>query len=309
MKPDGSWRAKGGTEMKDLMQWHLPYGTLCMSTEIGSKPDMGVVKHETKEEPSPEDISCRLKLGIRRNNDGKWEISKRGDVNLRPSSENGEKRHFEDGKHVTHSSNSKHENAKGGSINSEPGQLDLPMNNVYDLNSSPGDEDVPIVLSDSDDENVTVLSPSDVLCGSANDTGNQFPPANPPESSGGPDETSFLLNETFEDLGLTFWEYRSGPQDNPATQGMDHLGELQGYPANNLSLDDPVSVVNLDVLASEENPPEYGHDRTLQAPLSLSRADEGLLNAKNASEKKRGHVDEATDLDGMTQVTSLFYYS
>ncbi|VAH92676.1 unnamed protein product [Triticum turgidum subsp. durum] len=32
VKPDGSWRAKGGAELKDLMQWHLPDGTLCMST-------------------------------------------------------------------------------------------------------------------------------------------------------------------------------------------------------------------------------------------------------------------------------------
>ncbi|CAM0874327.1 unnamed protein product [Alopecurus aequalis] len=297
VKPDGSWRAKGGAELKDLIQWHLPDGTLCMSTEIVSKPDMGVVKRETKEEPLPEDMSCRLKLGIRRNNDGKWEISKRGDVNLRPSSENDQKRHFENGKQVTHSSNSNHENGKGGSYNSEPGQLDLPMNNVYDLNTSPGDEHVPIVLSDSDDENVAVLSPSDVLCGSANDPGNQFPPANPPEASGGPDETSFFLGESFDDLGLTFWENPSVTHDNPATQGMDHLGDLQGYPANNLSLHEPVSTVNLDIFASEANPPEYGHDRTLQASLSLNCADESLINAKNASGKKRNRVDEVAAVD------------
>ncbi|XP_047091381.1 E3 SUMO-protein ligase SIZ2-like [Lolium rigidum] len=295
VKPDGSWRAKGGAELNDLMQWHLPDGTLCMSTEIGSKLDMGDLKHELRE-PLPEETSCRLKLGIRRNNDGKWEISKRVDANLRPSSENDQKRHFENGKQVTHTSNTNHESAKGGSYNLEPGRLDHPTNNVYDLNTSPGDEQVPIVLSDSDDENATVLSPSDVLCGSANDTGNQFPPPNPTETSGGPDETSFFLNDSF-DLGLTFWEHPSGTQDNPATQGVGHLGELQDYPANNLSLQGPVTTVNLDLLASEANPPEYGHDRALQASLTLDCADESLVNAKNASEKKRSHVDEIAASD------------
>jgi E3 SUMO-protein ligase PIAS1 len=301
VKPDGSWRAKGGAEFKDLMQWHLPDGTLCMSTEIGSKPDMGGLKHELKEETLPEEMSCRLKLGIRRNNDGKWEISKRVDANLRPSPVNNQKRHFENGKQVTHTSNTNHEIAKDGSSNSEPGQLDNPTNNVYDLNTSPGDEHVPIVLSDSDDENVTVLSPSDVLCGSANDTGNQFPPPNPSETSGGPDETSFFLNESLDDLGLAFWEYPSGTQEISATQGMDHLGERQHYPANNLSFHGPVLTANMDLLASEAKPPEYGHDRALQTSLSLNSADESF-NAKIACGKKRNHVDEVTTLDGMTQV-------
>uniref|UniRef100_A0ACD6AR01 Uncharacterized protein n=1 Tax=Avena sativa TaxID=4498 RepID=A0ACD6AR01_AVESA len=296
VKPDGSWRAKGGAELNDLMQWHLPDGTLCMSTEIGSKHDMGGLKHELKEEALPEEMSCRLKLGIRRNNAGKWEISKRVNANLRPSSENDQERHSENGKQVTHTNNTNHENAKGGSYNLEPGQLDHPTNNAYDLNTSPGDEHVPIVLSDSDDENATVLSPSDVLCGSANDIGNQFPPPNPSETSGAPDEASFFLNESFDDLGLAFWEYPSGTQDNPATQGMDHLGELQDYPANNLPLHESVPTVNSDLLVSEANPPEYGHDMALQTSLSFNCADESF-NAKNASGKKRNHVDEVTALD------------
>jgi E3 SUMO-protein ligase PIAS1 len=268
---------------------------------------MGDLKNELTE-PLPEETSCRLKLGIRRNNDGKWEISKRVDANLRPSSENDQKRHFENGKQVSHTSNTNHESAKGGSYNVEPGRLDHPTNNVYDLNTSPGDEQVPIVLSDSDDENVTVLSPSDVLCGSANDTGNQFPPPNPTETSGGPDETSFFLNDSF-DLGLTFWEHPSGTQVNPATQGVGHLGELQDYPANNLSLQGPVTTVNLDLLASEANPPEYGHDRALQASLTLDCADESLVNAKNASEKKRSHVDEIAASDGTAQFVVIFLNS
>ncbi|XP_048570293.1 E3 SUMO-protein ligase SIZ2-like isoform X1 [Triticum urartu] len=284
VKPDGSWRAKGGAELKDLMQWHLPDGTLCMSTGTGPKPNMGVVKQEIKEEPLPENKGSRLKLGIRRNNNGKWEISKKGDVNLKPTSYNDQSRDFENGKCVTHTSNTNHEDAKGGSYNSEPGQSDHPTSSVYDLNSSPGDEHVPIVLSDSDDENATVLSPSTVNCGAANDTGYEFPPPNPLDTSGGPDETSFFLNENFDDLGLSFWEYPSTTQDDPGIQGTDNLGEVQNYPATNLSLHEPVSTVNLGVLAPAANQPEYGNDGSLN-------------NAKNTSQKRKNPANEITSLD------------
>ncbi|KAF7053322.1 hypothetical protein CFC21_061283 [Triticum aestivum] len=284
VKPDGSWRAKGGAELKDLMQWHLPDGTLCMSTGTGPKPNMGVVKQEIKEEPLPENKGSRLKLGIRRNNNGKWEISKKGDVNLKPTSYNDQSRDFENGKCVTHTSNTNHEDAKGGSYNSEPGQSDHPTSSVYDLNSSPGDEHVPIVLSDSDDENTTVLSPSAVNCGAANDTGYEFPPPNPLDTSGGPDETSFFLNENFDDLGLSFWEYPSTTQDDPGIQGTDNLGEVQNYPATNLSLHEPVSTVNLGVLAPAANQPEYGNDGSLN-------------NAKNTSRKRKNPANEITSLD------------
>ncbi|KAM3312268.1 hypothetical protein ACQJBY_032315 [Aegilops geniculata] len=284
VKPDGSWRAKGGAELKDLMQWHLPDGTLCMSTGTGPKPNMGVVKQEIKEEPLPENKGSRLKLGIRRNNNGKWEISKKGDVNLKPTSYNDQSRDFQNGKCVTHTSNTNHEDAKGGSYNSEPGQSDHPTSSVYDLNSSPGDEHVPIVLSDSDDENTTVLSPSAVNCGAANDTGYEFPPPNPLDTSGGPDETSFFLNENFDDLGLSFWEYPSTTQDDPGIQGTDNLGEVQNYPATNLSLHEPVSTVNLGVLAPAANQPEYGNDGSLN-------------NAKITSRKRKNPANEITSLD------------
>ncbi|VAH92674.1 unnamed protein product [Triticum turgidum subsp. durum] len=287
VKPDGSWRAKGGAELKDLMQWHLPDGTLCMSTGTGPKPNMGVVKQEIKEEPLPENKGSRLKLGIRRNNNGKWEISKKGDVNLKPTSYNDQSRDFENGKCVTHTSNTNHEDAKGGSYNSEPGQSDHPTSSVYDLNSSPGDEHVPIVLSDTDDENATVLSPSTVNCGAANDTGYEFPPPNPLDTSGGPDETSFFLNENFDDLGLSFWEYPSTTQDDPGIQGTDNLGEVQNYPATNLSLHEPVSTVNLGVLAPAANQPEYGNDGSLN-------------NAKNTSQKRKNPANEITSLDGFS---------
>jgi hypothetical protein len=30
VKSDGSWRVKGGSELQELAQWHLPDGTLCI---------------------------------------------------------------------------------------------------------------------------------------------------------------------------------------------------------------------------------------------------------------------------------------
>jgi hypothetical protein len=77
VRPDGSWRVKGGPELKELAKWHLPVGTLCMATDLGATPNVGVVKHEAKEEPLSEEPGCRLKLEIRKNSNGQWQIRKK----------------------------------------------------------------------------------------------------------------------------------------------------------------------------------------------------------------------------------------
>uniref|UniRef100_J3N5C0 SP-RING-type domain-containing protein n=1 Tax=Oryza brachyantha TaxID=4533 RepID=J3N5C0_ORYBR len=160
VKPDGSWRVNG------LKQWHLSDGTLCMPTDIGSKPDVGFVKLEIKEEPLSENTGC-LKLGVRRNNYGKWEINRRGDSSWMPPSDNGQNGYFESKNYVVLASNTNDENKKDGINNQEPRQFDQLTSNVHDLDSSPMDAHFPptpieqdiIVLSDSDDDNVMVLSP------------------------------------------------------------------------------------------------------------------------------------------------------
>ncbi|XP_062201935.1 E3 SUMO-protein ligase SIZ2-like [Phragmites australis] len=351
VKPDGSWRVKGGAELKDLTQWHLPDGTLCVTTDTRAKPNMGIVKHEIKEEPLSEELGCRLKLGIRKNSNGQWEISKRGDTDLVRSSDSDHARHFENKNCTTLTSNIDDADTEDESYNLDPGRNDCPMSHVHDLDSSPTDENVPpapreqdiIVLSDSDDDIVTVLSPSAVNYGSALDTGNVFPPK-PPETSGVcgeqagrcPNETSFVaLNEDFSDLGLSFWECPLSPQDDPTDQMFDpsrrvtdNPGEAQNNPANYQSKHESVSGGNLGVLAVAANPPEDGHDGALQicasserdgsispanrcdhtqtchdfhsvswTSLSLSGADESLIGAKNASQKRRSSGDGITALD------------
>lgn len=304
VKPDGSWRVKGGAKLKDLARWHLPDGTLCVATSIGSRPNTDIVKEEIKEVSPSEQLGCRIKLGIRKNNNGKWEITKRGDVNSMPSSDNDQSENFENGNSVSSTSNIDLENTE----DSEPGQC------VHDLDSSPVDEHVPpvpieqdiIVLSDSDDDddNVMVLSSNALNCNSADYTGDPFPP-NPPKTSGtskeqpdgAPVEASFLmLTEDFEELGLPFWGYPSNPQDDPAIESTNGLGEVQNFAANHQSLLDPVSGVN-SVATPAANLLEDGHDSSLQAPLDHSCAGRSLSTANNVSRKRTNPGDEITALD------------
>ncbi|CAM0950554.1 unnamed protein product [Alopecurus aequalis] len=308
VKPDGSWRVKGGAKLKDLTRWHLPDGTLSVATNIGTKPNTGIIKQEIKEESLSEQLGCRIKLGIRKNNNGKWEITKRGDVNSMLSSDNDQPENSEKGNST---SNIDLENTE----DSEQEQYDCPTSNVHDLDSSPIDELVPlppvpreqdiIVLSDSDDDdNVMVLSPNALNCNSADDTGDSFP-ANPPETSGtseeqpggGPVEASFLMfTEDYDELGLSFWEYPSNPQDDPGTQLTNGLGEEQNLAGNHQSLHEPVSGDN-SMVTPAANPLEDGDDGSLQASLDHTCADGSVVTAKNVSRKRTKPGDEITALD------------
>ncbi|KAL6905787.1 hypothetical protein ACP4OV_003388 [Aristida adscensionis] len=342
VKPDGSWRVKGGAELKDLTQWHLPDGTLCSATDTRTKPEMSIVKHEIKEQPLSEEPGCRLKLGIRKNNNGHWEVSNKGDFELVPISDTVHAGQLENKNCVTLGSNIYDGDTEDGIHNSEPGESGHPVSHVHDLDSCPTDENVPsvpteqdiIVLSDSEDD-VTVLSPSAMNCDSALGTENPCPP-NPrgmcKEQSGGfPNETPFLaLNEGFGDLGLSFWEYPSSSQDEmfePGTQVTNNPGEMQNHLGNHQSKHDTDSGGNLEVIAAAGTL-EDGHDGVLQTStsseinggmsqanlndhteaclaghsdnltsLSLSGADGSLINATNASRKRRSSGDESTGLD------------
>lgn len=82
VKPDGSWRVRSKTESErrdlgDLCLWHSPDGTLCVSNEE-VKPKMEAskqIKQEGGSERGP------LKLGIRKNSNGVWEVSRPEDIN------------------------------------------------------------------------------------------------------------------------------------------------------------------------------------------------------------------------------------
>ncbi|WVZ54980.1 hypothetical protein U9M48_005702 [Paspalum notatum var. saurae] len=307
VKPDGSWRVKGRTELKDLTEWHLPDGTLCVATGTRAEPKMCIVKHEIKEEPLHEESGCRLKLGIRKNSNGQWEISKRGDTDLVPSSDNEHASHVENNNCITLSNSIDETNIGEEGCNLQPARNDYPMTQVHDLDSSASDENAPpasteqdiIVLSDSDDDAVMVLSPSAVNCGSTHDTRNLFPPI-PPETSGKqpggcPNEPSFhALKEDFSDLGLSFWECPLSPRYDPTYQicdtsarATDNQGEEENYTPGGLG-----------VLTAVANPAEGGHDGALQPCTSSGR--DGAIGLANLSDDAQtcvdGHSDKRTDV-------------
>jgi len=315
VKPDGSWRVKGRAELKDLIQWHQPDGTLSVATDTAAKPEICIVKHEVKEEPLSEEVGC-LKLGLRKKNSGQWEISKIGDADLVPSSGNDHSRYNENKNCITLSSNIGDTNIANEGFNLEPATNGDPMAHVHDLDSSSSDENgLPastgqdiIVLSDlDDDDDVMVLSPGAVNCGSTHDTGNLFP-LNTPENLGVcseqtgvcPKESSFVaLREGFGDLGLSFWECPGSPRDYPtsqildtSTKATDNPGEVENYPANDQS--GPVSGADLGAAA---NPVEDGHDSALQ-PCSLSERDSAMGLANLVADTQTCvdvHSDKQTD--------------
>ncbi|XP_066359070.1 E3 SUMO-protein ligase SIZ2-like [Miscanthus floridulus] len=313
VKPDGSWRVKGRAELKDLIQWHQPDGTLSVATDTAAKPEICIVKHEVKEEPLSEEVGC-LKLGLRKKNNGQWEISKIGDADLVPSFGNDHSRYNENKNCITLSSNIGDTNIANEGFNLEPATNGDPMSHVHDLDSSSSDENGPpastgqdiIVLSDSDDDDVMVLSPGAVNCGSTHDTGNLFPLNTPEnlgvcsEQTGGcPKESSFVaLREGFGDLGLSFWECPGSPRDDPTSQILetstkttDNSGELENYPGNDQSKQGLVSGADLGVAA---NPVEDGNDSALQ-PCSLSERDSTTLRA-DIQTCVDAHSDKWTDV-------------
>ena len=94
VKPDGSWRVKVKSESErlelgNLAQWRLPDGTLCVST-AGDVKRVDTLKQVKQEGVS--DCPAGLKLGIRKNRNGVWEVSKPEGTNT--SSGNNLKRVF-----------------------------------------------------------------------------------------------------------------------------------------------------------------------------------------------------------------------
>uniref|UniRef100_A0A1S3XFW6 E3 SUMO-protein ligase SIZ1-like n=1 Tax=Nicotiana tabacum TaxID=4097 RepID=A0A1S3XFW6_TOBAC len=95
VKPDGSWRAKAECDRRnlgDLARWHLPDGNLIESQDIEPKTKPGILKR-VKQEGGSESHS-RLKVGLKKNRNGLWEISKPEDMQTLPY-ENSVRENFE----------------------------------------------------------------------------------------------------------------------------------------------------------------------------------------------------------------------
>ncbi|KAK9124326.1 hypothetical protein Sjap_013928 [Stephania japonica] len=202
VRPDGSWRAKNENERLDLLQWHLPDGSLCVPTYKEMKSNSEFAKQIKQEGAS--DGCGSLKLGIKKNQNGLWEVSKPEEMQSLSSGKcerNGQK-----AIPMSSSATGSCRGSEDMSVNQDDGgQSHFSANNgnkqdavhcfeaTYGVgNRSPGpvgNADV-IVLSDSDDENGNLISSDNIyVSGHENANGIPFPvtpevPGSYPEDPG-----------------------------------------------------------------------------------------------------------------------------
>ena len=256
MKPDGLWRVKNEGECRDLSQWHYPDGSLCVPTKAEVKPKMDISRH-TKQEGSS-DGRTGLKLGIKRNHDGRWEVRK-PEYTRSSSAGNSLFDKFE--KNVrprSSTSTGSYRDGEDASINQEGGaHFDLLLNDGQELDSNSlnfdtagyiedsvppalsKDSDI-IVLSDCE-ENVDATYPLTVYgTNGANDPGLPFDANHRGVSQryhDGPGLVTTgtsclgLLNNGNDGFGNSFWQMQTDTGFQPLETGStapDYLVDIQG---------------------------------------------------------------------------------
>ncbi|KAK8513378.1 hypothetical protein V6N12_052570 [Hibiscus sabdariffa] len=247
VKPDGTWRAKAKSESKrrelgDLAQWHCPDGTLCGSGSAEVKP-----RAETSNQVKLEGASeghTGLKLGIRKNRNGFWEVSKPEDLNPSSGSRLQERIEQYEQKIIPMSSSATGSGKDGEdpSVNQDGGGAYDFTNNGTDLDSLPlnidstyeftdrntsvpaGNAEV-IVLSDSDEENEILISRATVYEDNHNDVGGLNFPVAPPGISHqysedpplGPAGSLGLFNPN-DEFDMPLWPLPPGTQEGSGFQ-------------------------------------------------------------------------------------------
>ncbi|XP_043718706.1 E3 SUMO-protein ligase SIZ1-like [Telopea speciosissima] len=244
VRPDGSWRVKNENERRDLAQWHLPDGSLYV-TEGDMKP------LETPKQIKQEGVSeghAGLKLGIRKNSNGHWEVSKPEEIRAL-SSENRLQDKLENHRpKIMPMSSSATGSCRDGddpSVNQEGGgHFDFSTTNDNELDSislnfespygvanrnpSAVNADV-IVLSDSEEENENLISTDTALAydpvrADPSEIVFSVPPSGIPDSyhdpgiSTGGNSCLGLFNGTGDDFGMPLWQLPSGTQAGSSFQ-------------------------------------------------------------------------------------------
>uniref|UniRef100_M1AED2 Sumo ligase n=2 Tax=Solanum tuberosum TaxID=4113 RepID=M1AED2_SOLTU len=253
VKPDGSWRAKTESDRRslgDLGRWHLPDGSLSESPDIESKPKPEILKQVKQEGGSD---GNGLKVGLKKNRDGLWEISKPEDQTF--SSGNRLRENF--GQDVIPMSSSATGSGKEGedrSVNQDGnGNLEF-SNNAFDLeaislNIDPpygfghGNPSVPagdaevIVLSDSEEENEPIIPSGAVFNNNHSDAPVVSFPAQPlgiPDSFhdsalvNGGNSCLGLFNSNDDEFGMNLWSLPSGTQGGPGFQLFSSDADVSG---------------------------------------------------------------------------------
>ncbi|XP_011008845.1 PREDICTED: E3 SUMO-protein ligase SIZ1-like isoform X2 [Populus euphratica] len=247
VKPDGSWRVKTKTESDhrdagELAQWHNPDSTLCVpyTGELKSKVEMKQIKQEGGSEGN---AGASLKLGIRKNRNGFWEVSKPDDMNTFSSGRLQENFEHHEQKVIPMSSSATGSGHDGEdpSVNQDTGEnfeftnngmeLDSLSLNVYstygftdqNLSAPVGNAEV-IVLSDSDDENDILISSGSVY--KSNQNGGATISVPPPEIADhfledptlGTGGNSCLGLYNADEYGMPLWPLPPGNQAGPGFQ-------------------------------------------------------------------------------------------
>ncbi|XP_038682970.1 E3 SUMO-protein ligase SIZ1-like isoform X2 [Tripterygium wilfordii] len=250
VKPDGSWRAKMRNESErrelgELAQWHTPDGAICVPT--GELKINVEIPKLIKQEGASE-AHTGLKLGIRRNGNGIWEVSKPEDMNTFSSGNRLQESFLNHEQKVIPMSSSATGSGRDGedpSVNQDGGEnIDFPSNGI-ELDSLPpnldsaygftdrnpltaaGDAEV-IVLSDSEDENDKLTPSIAVYNNNQTDAGGSnfsVPPLGIPDPyledpSLGPGANSCmdLYNANDDEFGMPLWPLPPGTQSGPGFQ-------------------------------------------------------------------------------------------
>ena len=318
VKPDGSWRVKTKTESDhrdagELGQWHNPDSTLCVpyTGELKSKVEMKQIKQEGGSEGN---AGASLKLGIRKNCNGFWEVSKPDDMNTSSSGRLQENFEHHEQKVIPMSSSATGSGRDGEdpSVNQDTGEnfdftsngmeLDSLSLNVYptygftdqNLSAPLGNAEV-IVLSDSDDENDILISSGSVYKSNQNGGATISVPSpeiadhfleDPTLGTGG---NSCLGLFNADEYGMPLWPLPPGNQAGPGFQLFnsdvsDALVDLPHDPVNCPSSMDGYTLAPETVMRSTCLIPDSSigrsdtdvNDGLVDNPLAFGREDPSL---------------------------------
>lgn len=270
MKPDGSWRGKfkNESERRDLgalSQWHKPDGSLFpMVDEIKPKMEM----QTTVKQEGYSDGPAPFKLGIRKNRNGIWEVSKPNNNGLSSSNRQGKLGYQE--LNVIPMSSSATGSGKDGddpSVNQDAvGSFDF-GNNGMELDSlsmnvdsgykfshsnhqpPPASNNDVIVLSDSDEEDDVVITAGPAYIENQADGGVNFPlhrvgitnsyNEDHQVAAAGNSGLGLFTNDDDDDYDMRLWQLSSDAHGGPGFQLFgsdadvsDGLAGLQPGPLN-----------------------------------------------------------------------------
>nr|APR64330.1 E3 SUMO-protein ligase SIZ1-like isoform X2 [Populus tomentosa] len=250
VKPDGSWRVKTKTEAErrdvgELAQWHNPDSTPCFPDGGEIKPKVEIVKQTRQEGISEGNAGTGLKLGIRKNRNGIWEVSKPEDMNTFSSGRLQENFEHHEQKVIPMSSSATGSGRDGEdqSVNQDAGGNYDFTNNGMELDSlslNPyttygfTDQNLPvplgnaevIVLSDSDDDNDILISSGSVYKSNQNDGNATFSVPSPGIADPFPEDPTLVtggnsclgLFNANDEYGMPLWSLASGNQAGPGFQ-------------------------------------------------------------------------------------------